>query len=450
MAAVHILIIVACLGLLVLALLRPFVGLFMLVLVHFTQPGEMISFLNTIRIELLYGLLVFGVFVYRVFTGRAAVLAKDPILKPLTWFMILVLFTVPGSFWPGGSVTAWTLLFKIAIFAYVMRLFVDSPGQLKSMLWLQVIILAWLCGSGYWAFTSGNTYHLTYNLGNIERAQGVNSIAGGPNELSGLLVALLPYLIALFKVVKNLFCRILFVAVGVLSLIVIVLAGSRIALISLILVGMVHVFTARRKVLSLAALAVLAIVVWRLMPPVFQQRYLTTATYAEGGQLDDSNQLRLRIWNAGWRMFLDHPLLGVGFGQFPTAYGSKYSGVAHGAWMNPHNLFLQVLCETGVMGVVFFGMFIWRIFQVNRRLLNSEGDDNELTRALAVACNATFWGVVGVSFVSHTVLRPYWYFLAGLVIANHVVWSSQAATGVERSSDAELKSLQSREPVPAV
>lgn len=444
MAAVQIFITTAILALLVVAVLRPFVALFMLVLIHFTQPGEMIPLLNTVRIELVYGLIVFGMFMFRVFTGRGAELWKDPILKPLTLFMVVTILTIPGSYWRGGSVDAFVFLLKTAIFAYVMRLFIETPGELKAMLWLHVLVLAWLCGSGYWAFTSGETFHLTYNLGNLERAQGVNSIVGGPNELAGLLVALLPYLIALFKVVKNIFVRVFFCAVGALSLTVIVLAASRVALISLILVGLVHVLTARRKLIGIAAVAVLAIVVWKLTPPVLQQRYLTTATYAEGGKLDDSNELRLRIWKAGWRMFQDHPLLGVGLGQFRTAYGTEYSGEIHGGWMNPHNLLLQVACETGIFGLVVFGVFIWKILATNRRLLRVDGEGSELARAMAIACNATFWGAVGLSLVSHTMMRPYWYFLAGLVVANQVVWIKNSAT-----REAKLATVES-DPVATV
>jgi putative inorganic carbon (hco3(-)) transporter len=59
---------------------------------------------------------------------------------------------------------------------------------------------------------------------------------------------------------------------------------------------------------------------------------------------------RMAHWQAGWSMFLDHPLLGVGAGN----YGDAYPGYYVGSWVEPlghaHNYYLNMLAELGLVG----------------------------------------------------------------------------------------------------
>ena len=66
-------------------------------------------------------------------------------------------------------------------------------------------------------------------------------------------------------------------------------------------------------------------------------------TYVEEGAI----QARIELWNAGWRMFLDHPF-GVGIGQFKQAVEQYNTGAELYAFSVPrrvtHNSYL--LCMT--------------------------------------------------------------------------------------------------------
>ncbi len=63
---------------------------------------------------------------------------------------------------------------------------------------------------------------------------------------------------------------------------------------------------------------------------------------------------RVAHWQAAWRMFSARPWLGVGTGQYVTAYAS----VALPRWQEPlghaHNYYLHVLAEGGVLGLVSY------------------------------------------------------------------------------------------------
>ena len=59
-------------------------------------------------------------------------------------------------------------------------------------------------------------------------------------------------------------------------------------------------------------------------------------------------------------MFLDYPVIGVGVGNFGDPYEKKYMlpGNKEGRHPHPHNIFMQVLSETGGLGFVSFVLLL--------------------------------------------------------------------------------------------
>lgn len=57
---------------------------------------------------------------------------------------------------------------------------------------------------------------------------------------------------------------------------------------------------------------------------------------------------RAELWATAWQAFLEHPVLGLGWGDFSTVAWAPY----------PHNLFLEVAVELGVLGIFAFGALL--------------------------------------------------------------------------------------------
>jgi O-antigen ligase len=57
-----------------------------------------------------------------------------------------------------------------------------------------------------------------------------------------------------------------------------------------------------------------------------------------------------------WRVFLDHPLTGIGAGQFKNFQEPGVDVV----WRQTHNVWLQLAAEIGIFGVLAFGYLFWR------------------------------------------------------------------------------------------
>ena len=82
--------------------------------------------------------------------------------------------------------------------------------------------------------------------------------------------------------------------------------------------------------------------------------------------MQDANQIapRLALWKYGWTMFLTHPLLGVGWGEFPS-YQFEFVRELGGVEIanNSHDIFIDLLAKTGLLGmaIVLFGLMTWLV-----------------------------------------------------------------------------------------
>lgn len=92
----------------------------------------------------------------------------------------------------------------------------------------------------------------------------------------------------------------------------------------------------------------------------FAQRFRSIFVAPAGPDAMPREGGRLMIWGITSRMIADHPLTGVGAGNFTVRlheyYGDDdldFSNV-HTNWVQPHNDFLWVFVEKGVLGIVLF------------------------------------------------------------------------------------------------
>jgi O-antigen ligase len=73
-------------------------------------------------------------------------------------------------------------------------------------------------------------------------------------------------------------------------------------------------------------------------------------------QSDESILLRIKYYKSAWKCFLEHCFTGIGFGGWPY-----YQGLGD-MYHHPHNIFLEILCETGLIGFTLFLALLFSIF----------------------------------------------------------------------------------------
>jgi O-antigen ligase len=74
--------------------------------------------------------------------------------------------------------------------------------------------------------------------------------------------------------------------------------------------------------------------------------------------VDPSIRGRTAELTAAWEMFADHPLVGVGYGNYIVLYPeyARESGIdLRSTERNAHNLFLATAAETGIAGLIALG-----------------------------------------------------------------------------------------------
>ena len=96
---------------------------------------------------------------------------------------------------------------------------------------------------------------------------------------------------------------------------------------------------------------------------------------------------RMAHWQAGWEMFLAHPLLGVGPGHYALAYPQyailPYWTLALG---HAHNIYINVAAETGLIGLVAYLAMVgsWFALVLSRARGLAAREPTGLSRAVVV------------------------------------------------------------------
>ncbi|MCE3230217.1 MAG: hypothetical protein K0R52_145 [Alphaproteobacteria bacterium] len=85
----------------------------------------------------------------------------------------------------------------------------------------------------------------------------------------------------------------------------------------------------------------------------FQQRLAPLMT----GQIDEAVNERFIYYQSAFLTFLNHPFVGVGFGGWPISHG--LGDVS----LHPHNIFLEILSETGLVGLAGFMALLYFVFR---------------------------------------------------------------------------------------
>ncbi len=83
---------------------------------------------------------------------------------------------------------------------------------------------------------------------------------------------------------------------------------------------------------------------------------------------------RLAHWTAAWRMFVDHPWLGVGIGNYGVAYAQYMVPPWTDALGHAHNYYLNVAAEAGLTGLAAY-LILWvaAIWQALKALRRTSG-----------------------------------------------------------------------------
>lgn len=134
-----------------------------------------------------------------------------------------------------------------------------------------------------------------------------------------------------------------------------------------------------------------------------------------------SNLERVNRWYAGYRMFREHPVTGIGFGTYPENYlhyrriplGTDQSGMRMGV----HSEYLRVLAETGVVGALTAALSLGALAGIAVRAIRRSVDP--MLRTIAIGLTGGLLTYLAHGFLNNflefdKLAVPVWLAIGGL------------------------------------
>ena len=310
----------------------------------------------------LLGVATLGAFFVRQLSNRGAKIVWNNALTYGGLFFIWLVVTNPVAAFSSGEDRVWAFtFFQLFLFAWLSAQLFDDPAKHRSLIWFfsGVTLI-----SAVFALSQGG---IAESALLSERAEG---LAGGSNSAARYFVVGLVLIYYLRSTTVNGFLRfILFVSMGIVILGILYTVSRTGLLLLVAAAGLILTLQveSKRRTPALMVLLLILLIVWLFADNIIFI-FATILPSIRSGT--DTVGLRYKLWEAGWRMWLDHPIQGVGIGQYMEQlvyYGADllpFNKLRLGA----HNMYVQVLAETGLIGLFLFlaifvtsALSLWRI-----------------------------------------------------------------------------------------
>ncbi len=153
----------------------------------------------------------------------------------------------------------------------------------------------------------------------------------------------------------------------------------------------------------------------------------------ESGPLD----FREAVYTGGWEMFVERPFTGWGVNQMPTELARHVSGYNEKE-LYPHNTYLELLVEHGIVGLALYLWLMWELFRLSRGAVPSNERNGLLNRQF----HAMWPVLLGVYFANAFVVVMNYQFVNGLLFVLAGMLAAQQRRAQANSDSEPVLSLK--------
>ena len=122
------------------------------------------------------------------------------------------------------------------------------------------------------------------------------------------------------------------------------------------------------------------------------------------------------MWTSSINMFKDHPVIGVGIGQWRTKYGESYRLPSENQHLyHAHNNFIQLLSEVGILGLIGVLIFFGTIIKDNFLSWIKNSDPYSLCAMIAVVSYVFIFGQVEYTLDNSSGIRIMYFMVATML-----------------------------------
>jgi O-antigen ligase len=388
-------------------------------------------------------LLLFAPLVAHVVIGRRAIVFTAPIALMVGYLIAMVLSaSIAAQSAPGTTSAIGTFLMEGLVLVLLLVNVVRTPEMLRNVIWMVLMAGATMGTISLWqelTHSYGKTLgglaqveSLTYKVQHGADQQLRPRLAGPigeKNRYAQIMLVLLPLAIWIVRTEQRRVLRIVGAGMGALTLAGALLTFSRgafVALVLTVLVALAMRFLSARQVVPMAI--VLVGLTFAIAPDyITRVQSLSTvdaATSTATGTADASLVGRATENLAAFNTFRDHPVLGVGPGEFFASYSQDEGNALDLRFLqtrrHAHNLYLEMAADVGVLGLGMFLAIVLLTMAQLRRLSHvwarRRPEMAELARALILALVAYLASGI---FLQLSFQRYFWFLIA---LANATIW----------------------------
>jgi putative inorganic carbon (hco3(-)) transporter len=384
---------------------------------------------------------------------RRDVLVVTPTLGLIVAYLGVLVISAVAAGASAESAHAVTGLATEGLLLYLLLTnAVRTTGMVRAVIWALLVAGA-IMGAVSVFQELTHTYRSTLGgLGQVNRVDGavlddarprLAGPVGEKNRYAQVLLVLLPLAMWAGRYEARRALRVAALGCGALALCGIVMTYSRGGFVALVVLVIAMLATGLMRARHMIALTVVFAALVTVVMPHYVARLQTLqaadgAVTQSGGEADGALRGRATENLAALHAFGDHPILGVGPGEFfareSTAYANALDLRFLGGRRRAHSLYLEMAADTGVAGLALFLAIaattmagLWRLsrFWDGRRRFA----ESALARAFVLSLVAYLTSGL---FLQLAYQRYFWLLIA---VANAALW----ALGRERSTRVALQ-----------
>ncbi|HEX2105791.1 MAG TPA: O-antigen ligase family protein [Solirubrobacteraceae bacterium] len=371
--------------------------------------------------------------VAHVLVRREAIVLTPALGLMIVYLAVLVISSLHGGSHPASAEAVTVFLTEGLVLYLLVTNSVRTPGVLRIVVWALLLAGATMGAISIWQELTGTTGSALGGLAQRTNAETSSRLAGPigeTNRFAQIMLVLVPLAVWAARVERRAELRVAAVGSALLILSGIILTLSRgagVALGLLALAMLASGFVRVRHILVVGVVLAGFVVTFapRYVDRLQSLEGVAAATSEDRNAADNAIRGRATENLAALNVFADHPILGVGPGQFFTEYSQRYANDLDLRFLDTrrraHNLYLELAADVGLLGLfAFLAIVITTIVQLWRlaRFWTAAWRPELADLARAFALSLVAYLATGI-FLQLTFQRYFWFLLA---LANAAIW----------------------------
>lgn len=386
---------------------KPYLGLFLCIFILFSTSGTL--FLQKIFKPLL--LLTIGAGFLQALRSGELKIVKASQNFLIIGFIVIAMFSAFFANDLERTAELANNYLKIFLVYFATIMIVESRLLIKPIIWIMLIAGSFAALIGFYLTFFGASDKLFGPHAIFLLTTRTESISHDPNYLALTTVPLIPLTIGLFKIDKALIHKIILLCIISIFIITTVLTFSRMGMLCLIILLLMVLFKERRHKKFILFTLISLLIIFIAIPDYIWENVRSFQFMT----IDESIQQRLRILKGGFNMFLEHPIFGVGLGNFLTQ-SLHYTNTLLPRLA--HNTFLEIAAEMGILGILVFTLIIIITLRDMGDLekFYLYKDDSEFLELIKSARISFLIFLLGSMFLTAGPLITFWMFVTLTVV----------------------------------